>query len=75
MDAPFCMGILHGAVQARMARVWGAFCRRGSLVSAGKTFFLMVLARVLALFFTPSTGKTILRWRHSLRRYRFTVDI
>ena len=57
MDAPFCMGILHGAVQARMARVWGAFCRRGSLVSAGKTFFLMVLARVLALFSLLRPGK------------------
>jgi len=39
MAAPFCMGILHGAVQDRVARGWGAFCRRGSLVSAGKTFF------------------------------------
>ena len=39
------MGILHGAVQDRVARGWGAFCRRGSLVSAGKTFFDGVGAR------------------------------
>jgi len=56
-------------------RVFGArFAAAVRSFRPGKHFFDGVGAR-FGPFFTPSTGKTILRWRHSLRRYRFTVDI
>ena len=54
MDAPFCIGILHGAVRACV--VGARFAAAVRSFRPGKRF-LMVLARVLALFSLLRPGK------------------